>query len=78
MSCIGNGGSKIYVNEFMDLTGSTGARARARGQTLFVKLLGQYPVNNDAALERRKDFLASIPARVGVTQSNGYWRLDLK
>ena len=78
MSCVGNGGSKIYVNEFMDLTGSTGARAKARGQSLFIKILGQYPVNNDSALELRKQFLNSIPARVGVTQSNGYWRLDLK
>ena len=78
MSCIGNGGSKIYVNEFMDLTGMTGTRARARGQALFIKLLGKYPVNNNAALEMRNDFLKSLPNRVGVVQSNGFWRLDLK
>jgi len=78
MSCVGNGGSKIYVNEFMDLSGMTGARAQARGKTLFLKLLGRYPVNNHAAIELRRDFLDNIPNRVGVVQSNGFWRLDLK
>ncbi len=78
ISCVRNGGSEVYVNEFMDLTGATGARAKARGQTLFVKLLGQYPVNNESALELRKDFLDNLPNRIGVVQSNGFWKLDLK
>lgn len=78
ISCIGNGGTKIYINEFMDLTGVTGARARMRGKSLFTKLTGQYPINNNEALKLRQDFLGNLPNRVGVIKSGGFWKLDLK
>ena len=78
VSCKVNGGKDVYINEFMDLTGITGARARMRGKSLFTKLVGQYPADNTEALKLGRDFLKNLPNRVGVVKSGGFWKLDLR
>jgi superfamily II DNA or RNA helicase len=69
-------GKRRWVNEYMDLTGATGARAQQRGRVIWEKLAGAVPADNDEAFRRRQDLLRALPERVPVVrQSSGFWRI---